>query len=89
MKKTDTQDNSLQNDIPRMLVITDPAGKTNLEWRPGNPEEIQEARDLFAAKRTAGYIAYRADQKGALKEIIREFDPLAEMIILSPPLLGG
>ena len=89
MKITDNQDNSSQKDIPRVLVITDPAGDTRQSWRPDSPEEIDAARDLFDAKRASGYIAYRADQKGALKEIIREFDPLAEMIILSPPLLGG
>ena len=89
MEKKDTHNNPIQNDNPSVLVITDPAGEIRKAWRPDNPQEIEAVRDLFAAKRATGYIAYRADQTGALKEIIREFDPQAEMIILSPPLLGG
>lgn len=71
------------------ILIADHSGETRLEWRPGNEEEIGAAQKLFDEKRALGYLAYRTHRDGSMGELMHAFDPLAEVITLSPPMIGG
>lgn len=67
-----------------------PTGDTRVMWDKGNKDEVDAARTQFNALRKKGFMAYRAEGKeGARGEVISEFDPEAERIILVKQLVGG
>ncbi len=72
-----------------LLIIATPAGKRTLEWDPEDDDEVKRAGMEFLKMRAEGYLAYRSKGDGALQGLMREFDPLAEAITMSPPLMGG
>ncbi len=71
------------------------SGDTKIEWNLDNADEIAIAREAFnLATRSPqmggkGYNAYRVGERGLRGEMIREFDPEAEKIILAPQMAGG
>lgn len=68
----------------------DKTGDTRVMWDKGNADEVKAARAQFSALTKKGFIAYRAvGKKGEQGEVIREFDPEAERIILVKQLVGG
>lgn len=68
----------------------DKTGDTRVMWDRGNPDEVAAARSQFESLTKKGFIAYRAEGKeGTQGEVIREFDPEAERIILVKQLVGG
>jgi len=68
----------------------DKTGDTRVMWDRGNSDEVAAARRQFADLTKKGFIAYRAEGKdGNRGEVIREFDPDAERIILVKQLVGG
>jgi hypothetical protein len=71
------------------MAILDLTGDTKVIWDPHNPDEVAAAKAQFDTLRKKGFIAYTVNKKGDKGEVIREFDPDAEKIILSPPLVGG
>lgn len=71
------------------LAVMNSTGDTKVIWDPHNADEVAAAKAQFDALRKKGFIAYTVNKKGDKGEIIREFDPNAEKIILSPPLAGG
>jgi hypothetical protein len=71
------------------LEIVDPTGDTKLEWNQGNQVEVEAARASFDTHRRKGYHAYRMASDGSRGEVIREFDPAAQRIIMAPPVQGG
>lgn len=65
-------------------------GDTRVMWDSRNAEEVDAARAQFDSLRGKGYLAYKAEGKdGNRGEVIREFDPTAERIILVKPPVGG
>ncbi len=70
-------------------------GDTRIEWNPNNPDEVAIARDAFnlavRSRREGGkgYNAYRVGERGRPGEVVRQFDPQAEKLILAPPMAGG
>jgi hypothetical protein len=60
-----------------------------LTWSADNREEVATARRMFDEQRKKGWIAYTVKRNGEKGSVIREFDPDAEMIIMSEPLVGG
>jgi len=65
-------------------------GDTRVMWDRGNSDEVAAARRQFTDLTKKGFIAYRAEGKdGDRGEVIREFDPNAERIILVKQLVGG
>lgn len=64
-------------------------GDTKISWDPDNPHEVAVARrtfdELVGGKRFLAY-AVRGGGKG---EVVREFDPDEQQLILAPPLVGG
>lgn len=71
------------------MAILDSTGDTKVIWDPHNPDEVAAAKAQFDTLKKKGFIAYTVNKKGDKGEVIREFDPNAEKIILSPPLAGG
>ena len=72
-----------------VLIVADQQGETRLYFSPGNEAEVKAARQMFEAKKKAGYIAYCTKQGDSASRLIIEFDPDAQTITLSPPLIGG
>jgi len=72
-----------------MLCVLDHTGDTKTVWDRRNEAEVTAAKAQFEALTGAGYLAFSVAKDGSKGEQIREFDPDAEKIILSPPLVGG
>lgn len=65
-------------------------GDVRQEWDRNKKDEVEAARKLFVDLKAKGYKAYRLDPKsGAKGDIIKEFDPNAEKIVMAPPFAGG
>jgi len=72
------------------MAVMDPrAGDLKVIWDPENDDEVAAARAQFATLTKKGFMAYSVGAGGRKGTLIRAFDPAAEKIILSPPLVGG
>jgi hypothetical protein len=72
------------------LAILGEEGDTKIVWNKDNEHEVENARRSFNDLRKKGFMTYSVEgKKGEKKEQIHEFDPDAERIIMSPPLVGG
>jgi len=71
------------------LTILDHTGDKTIEWNPRNPDEVNKARLAFAQRKAKGHLAYRLDADGNQGAVIREFDPTARRIVMSPQTVGG
>lgn len=73
-----------------VMEIMDHQGDTKILWDKNNPDEVENARRTFDDLKKKGFIAYSVSGgDGAKGEIIREFDPEAERLIMAPPMRGG
>lgn len=72
-----------------LLARLDQSGDARVTWRRGNMQETDIARAAFVSARASGMMAYRTKPDGSQGEVLAEFDPNAEKIILAPPLAGG
>jgi len=70
------------------LSILDHTGDTRIAWSTDRPDEVEAARDLFTKFKGKGYLAYRVEGTGK-GSVLREFDPAAGDIIMSPQMQGG
>jgi hypothetical protein len=73
----------------RELVILDHTGDTKIIWDAEKADEVESAKETFLKLKKKGYLAYKVDRKGEKGEVIRDFDPEAEKMILAPPTVGG
>ena len=65
-------------------------GDTPIAWRVGNRTEEDIARAAFNKAKDRGWLAYRVDPDDKTKGTqMREFDPKAGEVILSPAPVGG
>lgn len=65
-------------------------GHTEVTWDPEDEVETQHARQTFMDMvGTRRFLAFRADEGGGTPTQIRDFDPTAEKILLTPPMVGG
>jgi hypothetical protein len=71
------------------LAVMDTSGDTKIMWDSGNKDEVDNARETFNRLKKKGYLAYTIKGKGDKGEVIKEFDPEAERIIMAPPAIGG
>jgi hypothetical protein len=73
------------------MSIMDHTGDTKLMWDSDNPDEVAAAKKTFdelVGKKKM--LAYRVSKKGKQSgEVIKEFDPKAERMIITPALAGG
>lgn len=74
---------------PREMAILDHTGDTKLIWDPDKADEVEHARETFTKLKKKGYMAYSVNRKGDKGEVMREFDPDAEKMILAPQMVGG
>ena len=66
------------------------AGDVKTFWNRNNQEEIGVAADTFRRLKAKGYTGYKLAADGNTKgEVLHEFDPKAERIVLTPPFVGG
>jgi hypothetical protein len=72
-----------------LMEVMGPDGDLKSTWDKDNPDEVAAARSQFDRLTKKGYIAYRVKGKGDRGEVIREFDPEAGSLILSPAMAGG
>ena len=72
-----------------MLMEMSRRGDTKAIWDPNNADEVAAARATFDRLKKKGYIAYAVRPGGEKGEVVQEFDPKAEKIILAPPMAGG
>ena len=71
------------------LSVMDTTGDTKLIWNASNQAEVDAAKEMFKTLRKKKYIAYSVSDDGKKDEIIHEFDPNLEKIIMIPPIVGG
>lgn len=71
------------------LNILDNTGHSKKTWDAHNPDEVADARRSFTELRGKGFLAYKVKKDGSQGEMVTEFDPDAESIIMSPPPRGG
>lgn len=72
------------------MAVLDGEGDTKIIWNPQNPDEVTAAKRTFDDLRKKGYIAYAVEgPSGDKGEVVREFDPAQEKLILAPAMQGG
>lgn len=75
--------------MSNVLAIMGKEGDTKIIFDPSQPAEVENARRSFNELKAKGYIAYSVKAGGDKGEIMREFDPKCEKIIMAPPMVGG
>lgn len=72
------------------MAVMGERGDTKLQWDPTVAAEVEAARRQFEfLTREKRYAAFRMERNGDRGEMIREFDPQAQRIILAPQMQGG
>jgi hypothetical protein len=91
MTTTDTTDTTTEKTTEKnLLSIADPTGDTRLMWDPTDRDETKIARAAFDKAKARGMLAYSVNPKdGSKGQVIHEFDPQAEKIIMTKQLQGG
>lgn len=64
-------------------------GDTKIIWDAEQEDEVKVARKAFDKLQGKGYFAYEVKRNGEKGEVIREFNPDAEKIIMALPMQGG
>lgn len=72
-----------------VLEIMDLTGDTKVHWTAGNAGEVAAARASYDVLKGKGYVAYKLNSDGTTGELIRDFDPSAERIVMRPQMAGG
>jgi hypothetical protein len=72
-----------------VMHVLDATGDTKIIWDRGSEEEVDNARATFERLAKQGYRAYQVNRRGEKGEMVREFDPNAEKLILAPATVGG
>lgn len=72
-----------------VLEAIDLTGDTKVHWDKHKPAEVAAARASFDALIAKGYRAYRLSSDGTQGELISDFDPNHERVLLSPQMAGG
>lgn len=64
-------------------------GDTRIAWDPGNPKEVEFAKQAFEDAVGKGFAAFEVEAFGRKGCRTHEFDEKAKEIILVPPAAGG
>jgi len=75
--------------MSELAVMDSLLGDNKIEWNADRQAEVDAARQMFDTMKRKGYLAYTLDESGHRGEILREFDPDAERIIMQPQRVGG
>lgn len=71
-----------------MLRILSREGDTVLEWTKDDAKSIAAVKREFDSLIASGYQAFKVDSPTE-GEVIRNFDPEAETVIMTVPMVGG
>lgn len=72
------------------MAILGVEGDVKMLWSADNTDEVAAAQKTFDDLKKKGFLAYKVVGKdGAKGEQLLKFDPTAERIIMSPPMVGG
>ena len=73
-----------------VMAVMDPKeGDLKTVWDPDNEAEVKVARCAFEEMKKKGLVGYRVKRDGSKAEVMHEFDPEAEAVIMAPALRGG
>lgn len=66
-------------------------GDLTFEWDPADETEVNQARLAFANAKAQGYFAYSVETVDGepSNTLIKEFDPNATKVVMTPQLVGG
>ena len=64
-------------------------GDTEVQWEPSDPISVARAQRAFDTYRRAHALAFVISGPGKDPICTRDFDPDAEEIVLTRPLMGG
>ena len=73
----------------RTMYMLSRRGDTEVQWDPADPASVARARRAFETYRRAHALAFVVPGPREDPICTREFDPDAEEIILTRPLIGG
>lgn len=71
------------------MVVMDTTGDTKLMWDSDKKDEVASAKRTYEDLKKKGYMAYAVKKNGDAGEMLDEFDPDAEKIIMAPRMVGG
>lgn len=71
------------------LCVVDKTGDTRLMWDKSKAGEVAHAEKRFNELKALRYLAYKVKKDGTQGEVLQKFDPSAERIIMTPPMVGG
>ena len=71
------------------IKVMGSTGDTKISWNPDNADEVEQARNTYQSYLNKGYVAFRIIQTDGKGKKMLTFDPLAEKVLLIPPLAGG
>lgn len=71
------------------MAVMGMEGDVKTIWDRNNPDEVENARSTFKRLIAKGFSAFKVDADGEQGEVMREFDPNAEKVILVPAIAGG
>lgn len=72
------------------MAIMSKEGDSKLIWDKDNADEVANAKRTFDELKKKGFVAYSVQGKrGEKGEVLRQFDPEAERLIMAPPMVGG
>lgn len=71
------------------MSIMDTSGHKQLKWKMDSLDEIAVAKQTFDALVKDGYSAFGSKTKTETKQIVKEFDPTMEDVVMVPRTVGG
>ncbi len=66
-----------------------PDGDNRFQWDTNDQDSVEVARAAFAAGKAKGMLAYSVTPGGGRGQVVRDFDPEAGALVMSPQLQGG
>lgn len=72
----------------QVLKILTSSGETVLEWNRADAQSVEDVRREFNSLIKSGFQAFRIDSP-TTGELIRKFQPKAQEIIMTAPMMGG
>lgn len=89
MHQVTTSETTLEHAPTGLLSYMDQTGDTKVRWNKNKPAEVAAAKASFDLLKKEGYAAFKLSSDDSPGEQIREFDPDAERIVMSPQYAGG
>lgn len=71
------------------MRIMGSVGDTKMIWDRNNEDEVKTAKKSFDDLRKKGFTAFGVKKTGEKGDVITEFNPSMEKIIMAAPMRGG